>query len=687
MTAFKQDTFSGIAPRIAPRLLDRAMGQTADNCLLFSGSLSSWKRPKAITNPSKSLSGTIKSIFRMNNGTQDFWLNWLTDVDCVRGPIAGDTSQRIYFTGDGEPRESNITLATSGGDFPSQYYVLGVYPPTTAPSLAVVGGAAANVTRAYVNTFVTAFGEESQPSPPVTVTGKSDGSWNLTGMDTPPANSGTIRGASYAAGFVTLTVNTTRGLRAGEQITHAAVVGMTDLNGKFKIDTVVDATHYKVALTTAQTYTSGGTWTRVAPHNTGSMTRRIYRVLTGTTGADYLFVAEIAATTTSYNDTIADTALGAAMPSTTWAMPPTDLAGLVELPNGMLAGFSKNTLCFCEPYRPHAWPTSYQQTTNRDIVGIGCYSTAVVIATKAQPWIATGSHPANVTMERINRNEPCLSKRGVASFPFGVIYPTPNGLMLIGEGGATLASEGILSKKEWKNFYPATIHAKEFQGRYFAWFDDGTGATRGFIFDKGGNGPSLVTLSQPATASYTDPETGDLYIMDDGQIKLWDADPLNNMPYDYLSKIYTNRKPINLGYAKIEADYNALDDADAANAQKAADTAANAVILATAETWPGESKTHGEMNGALWNDMMWNGSLLTGGDYPNYDARTLVFQLYALDTETNTMELKHTEYPTSNQPFSLPQGYEATDFAFRLAGNIDASPVEIAEVAEELGDV
>lgn len=58
--------------------------------------------------------------------------------------------------------------------------------PTTAMTLAVLGGAAPVVTRSYVYTHVSEDGLESAPSPAVTVTGNESGTWQLTNIGTWP---------------------------------------------------------------------------------------------------------------------------------------------------------------------------------------------------------------------------------------------------------------------------------------------------------------------------------------------------------------------------------------------------------------------------------------------------------------------------------------------------------------------
>jgi len=80
----------------------------------------------------------------------------------------------INFTTDGTPTITGHTGAENE-------FLLGVPAPPTAPtSTGVTGGAAPTSTRAYVVTWVTAYGEEGPPSPALIITGNTDGTWPIT---------------------------------------------------------------------------------------------------------------------------------------------------------------------------------------------------------------------------------------------------------------------------------------------------------------------------------------------------------------------------------------------------------------------------------------------------------------------------------------------------------------------------
>ena len=76
-------------------------------------------------------------------------------------------------------------------------------------------------------------------------------------------SSKTISGAAYDTGVVTVTTTTAHGYSAKDQVTISGIVGMTDLNADFTIASAPTATTFTVSLTTAQSYTSGGTVRRI----------------------------------------------------------------------------------------------------------------------------------------------------------------------------------------------------------------------------------------------------------------------------------------------------------------------------------------------------------------------------------------------------------------------------------------
>ena len=171
MAVIQVNKFSGVSPMTPPRYLGNEEAQTALNCPVWMGSLQSIRGALALSPSPLTKSGNIKSIYRFGQ-TQtnelNYWFHWTTDVDVVQGFVAGDTTERTYFTGDGNPKVTDSTLALTGGGnlYPIAAYDLGVPKPTVAPTTAKTGTANANTTsetRVYTYTHVNSFGEESAP--------------------------------------------------------------------------------------------------------------------------------------------------------------------------------------------------------------------------------------------------------------------------------------------------------------------------------------------------------------------------------------------------------------------------------------------------------------------------------------------------------------------------------------------
>lgn len=536
MSGFKVTDFGGVIPKLGSRLLPNNGAQVAQNVKLFSGELRSWLRASVVNTPSKG--GNLLSMYRMyatsttyTTATGDYWLSWPSDVDVVKSQIAGDTRFKLYFTGDtttatnsvAGPRKTDLALATVGGtDYPHDWLEIGVPAPGSAPAIVGTGGTSTvSVSRVYIYTYVT-----------------STSSWAEEG---PPSPTGTGTGRSDATWVISsLSTGTT---------------------GKYAF---------------------------------GGAIKRIYRTLTDNSGnTNYqLALDSVPIATTSTNDTVVDGSLGVICPSfingvvgSEWVSPPSDLQGIVALPNGIFAGFSGNSICFSEPFYPHAWPIRYRLATNFDIVSLGVYGQTLIVTTKGYPYAVTGIRPDSMAMARIEQVQPCVSKRSTVSFPYGVAWATPDGLALAGVGGAINSIEPFMKRDEWQaQCFPSTLIARQYLDTYFGFFQTGTSGAN-FVFDKTNTQGPLTFGNYDISGVWSDPETAKMYILQNGNILQWDSDALNNSPFDWRSKTFVTPKPINFGAIQVDADYGSIfGDFAASTAAAAADRAVNAAILGTGQS-------------------------------------------------------------------------------------------------------
>jgi len=235
---------------------------------------------------------------------------------------------------------------------------------------------------------------------------------------------------------------------------------------------------------------------------------RIYRANTGSADTVFQFVAEIAAPFGNYTDGVADIDLGEVLQTESWEPPPEDMVGITALPNGGMAGFVGKTVCFAEPYYPHAWPPEYQIAVDHDVVGLGVVPNGVAILTTGPVYVASGDHPRAMSVRHFNDSQACSSKRSIASTADGVLYSSPDGLAFVGSSGFRLVTEAYVTKREWQaSFEPTAIKGFWHDGKYV-----GFHSTGGFVFDPNDESVGLSTHGQVIEAGYLDAENDLLYV-------------------------------------------------------------------------------------------------------------------------------------------------------------------------------
>lgn len=673
--AFRITGFGGIAPRVAARLLANNMAQVASNLKITSGELGPMGSSSLITTPAKTMPPL--SMFLARNGlASSAWLTWPTDVDVVRAPLSVDVESRFYWTGDGEPRYATFTKATLSGlnDYPSNYWTLGVPTPISKPVAAPSGGTGAAVTRLYCMTFFSELGEESGMSPAsVVVTGKIDDTWAISNIDAVPPNSGDIISLTYVGTSVTIGTTNNHYNRVGEDVVIAGVTTVTNVNGTWTL-TAIDAAAKTMTFTVATAPTGAynnatdttDTWARAVQWNTTNMKRRLYRSA-GTVASFQLVIDDIPAGST-YNDTILDKdILGDELISATWAPPPVGMKGIVTHPSGSVIGFVGNLVCPSEPYQPHAFPPEYQLATDYDIVGLAVFGSEVLVATLGNPYVANGTDPASMSMDKTNAAYPCLSKRGIVPVGNGALYPTKQGMAFVGDGGFKIFTEDHYTKDEWEPLNPSSMFSEFANGRIYIGYTDTNGKPGILVFDNGDE----TTMDVACSELYSDVATGNLYIGDSTGVRLWDSINSNPLGMTWRSRDFTVATPVNLGAAKIEYE-QVMSDADIAAmvAEYAAVVAANNALITAGDIG-------GEVNGETLNTITLNGSTLAAIP-PSAPNNAVSFTLYL------GKRVVFSRVVTSTKAFRLPSGIKYDSFSVEVTTQNKVRSILVGETIESL---
>lgn len=171
--------FKGELPRVNALALPTEFATTALNAKLTSGVL----QPVRGLRPVHVFPDAVQTAY-LNGST---WLGWTSVVDVVPAPVA---ENRLYITGDGTPKMINGVTE----------YELAMPAPATAPTVALASTADPDQLQSiyFAYTYVSAFGEESQPSPLSAMLDWSEGVVvNITGLVPPPAGRNITRMRLY----------------------------------------------------------------------------------------------------------------------------------------------------------------------------------------------------------------------------------------------------------------------------------------------------------------------------------------------------------------------------------------------------------------------------------------------------------------------------------------------------------
>lgn len=576
-----------------------------------------------------------------NEDGRTYWIPFYDlSARCQRGPLVNDEFNRYYWTQDGQGLRYDTFQNLEWNQF-TEGYDVGVPAPTKVPAVAAPNVESTDdvfVTRAYVYTYVTVYGEEGPPSSPTTADGVDGGIWRITNMLTGPDDD-------------------KRRLLAK---------------------------------------------------------KNIYRTVPGETGtAEFHYVGSVGINTTQYIDIALDSDIAETriMESTNWFPPPEGLSGLTAHPNGFFIGYDGRDVHFSEPYRPHAWNPDYTVSTLGDVVGFGVYGTTVVVCTTSFPYTITGINPAAMVVTQHDTPEPCLSRYGIVSMPFGVYYPGPNGLMLASPQGFQNATQSLMTKEEWQNRYQVkTFDAAQYQSQYVAFYTK----TKGIMFAPDEPMAALVDLDVSSgdyepdqiDSIFTDEYSGRTYLLSSCDMYEWNPVSGANLEFDWTSMEFDAADPVNFGASRIiwYSEYTPPSEEEtwawrifntsriaAAPLHPMNFAAINKVRVIDGLTYDlSVLDAYPEIDQAQvqqylddfeqikqtfhWGPLIWVPAI--GAKWPN--TPFVIMELIANGEVVYTSEISDT------QIFRLPSGFKATRFKIRLRSNINIQSVKVAETGREL---
>lgn len=682
---FSYTTHKGMAPKIAEQMLPEGYAVIAENCDLSSGELRPIKNSLLVGSLVSAVEiGTIYYYLGQ------YWFEFPSGTDIQEGPVANDTENRVYWTGNGLPKKTNSTEAVTGaGPYPTAFYPISVPTPDFAPTATLgAGGTGSARDVSYVWTVVTSWGEEGMPSEPSNEVAALQGQTvNLSGMTLVRAN-----GTAYAINswvFPATPNNCVyRCVTAGTSGAAPPTFGTTQ-DGDTTDGTVVWRCYKDDIL------------------NGAGAEKRIYRSNVGNTSASWRLVDTITITATTYTDTTADDALEATiLPSEDWSPPPDAGAGLVAIGQSF-AVFVGKDIFVSEPNRPHAWPYGY--SVAHDIIGLAAIGNALLVLTKQNPVIFVGSHPDSMTPKTLAEPKKCLSKSGIVLGALNekdvAMFPTINGIEVCDGIGTNLLTKDILDKDSWSGYEPQTIKGVFHRGRYYGFYYATLTLPLTFPANFSGNGGAVVfdttsgdmtQLSIQPTAAYVDPESDTLYYT------VWDSttstnsiykfegdatQPLPSMTYRYRKEVLTER--IRPAYARVLFEKGDIADYIRWVEIRNAAITANQMIISEY----GLSGCGGRIGGGFWFSVVpiaGVNSFIT-----TITVNGVVYDITTVPVYAGVLELNLNIYRAGvlvkaipvydDKPFRTGIDTRGNDWQFELVGNVER--VKRLDVAASVAEI
>ena len=189
----------------------------------------------------------------------------------------------------------------------------------------------------------------------------------------------------------------------------------------------------------------------------------------------WFLLDELDVSSRSYTDTLPITGLGWALENLDVREPPAALTNITAIPEtAILAGSVGNKLLFSRNLQPHNWELGQEMTLDDNIIALGAVGNSLYVATDGHPYRVQ----ADVGCDKRECREvfkykqsfpiiSCHTGRGSISTPFGFIYASTDGLVLLSEANATVITTEVLSQDDWRMLAPHTTRLAYCKGALF----------------------------------------------------------------------------------------------------------------------------------------------------------------------------------------------------------------------------
>jgi hypothetical protein len=211
----------------------------------------------------------------------------------------------------------------------------------------------------------------------------------------------------------------------------------------------------------------------------------LYRLVTGYRSgnepnqeilSDYMLVAELSPSVTSFVDTVLLMDVGETLSTVENREPPAGLRHISHINStGMLVGVTRNKVHFSEDMQPANWPAFEDWTLPDNIVNMVTLDTRVFVSTDGKPFVIDGDVKCGTREERVitdcDTSMPDIScgfSHSAIATPFGMVYSSADGVVLLdGEAKITILTANFYDTESWRRLRPETARFAFWRGTLF----------------------------------------------------------------------------------------------------------------------------------------------------------------------------------------------------------------------------
>lgn len=270
--------------------------------------------------------------------------------------------------------------------------------------------------------------------------------------------------------------------RVDSETSRAVAYIATFVNG-FGEESAPSLPSMDVVVEDGQTVTVGLNYS--APFEYDVKQIRVYRRDTGfrvgaekeqTLATHWYLVAEVSSDTVSISDSKLIKDVGYGLTSLEVREPPAAMNNITAIQDSaILVGSLANKLLFSENLQPYNFPISQEMTLDDNIVALGSQGNNLFVATDGYPYrlVADAGCDRRDCRQIMKYDQPmpmisCHIGRGSVVTPFGMVYVSADGLVLLSEQGSPVViTSDVLSADDWRKLEPHTMRLSYHKGALF----------------------------------------------------------------------------------------------------------------------------------------------------------------------------------------------------------------------------